>query len=187
MRAWQGSLTCSRRSIQSVNPPVPEQSHSSLHGHYMVEVPVAPVGDGAHTLGTAGGTNHSMITQLQDKTSSSTRNELSRLLKQIKTSEVTGLMPARDDEQMRGFFPLSMQIPGCQPHPQRSFATLPRASCSPGHQSRFPEGTHSAQAGIQGRTQPSPQSLHPGNSDTQEGKLPFEFLLDVVQLLIRRK
>lgn len=113
--------------------------------------------------------------------------QLSQLLKQIKTSEVTGLMPARDDEQMRGFFPLSMQISGCQPHPQWGFATLPRASCSPGHQSRYPEGTHTAQAGIQVRTQPSPQSLHPGNSDTQEGKLPFEFLLDVVQLLIRRK
>lgn len=27
------------------------------------------------TLGAAGGTNHGMITQLQDKTSSSTRNE----------------------------------------------------------------------------------------------------------------
>lgn len=50
-------------------------------------------------------------------------------------------------------------------HSQWGFVTLPQASCSPGHQSRHPEGTHS--------------------QDT--GKLSFEFLQDVVQLLIRRK
>lgn len=62
------------------------------------------------------------------------------------------------------FLPLSIQIPGCQPHPQHEpfpvgLCHIPRASCSPGHQSRHPEGTHSPQAGVQGRTQPTEPAL----------------------------
>lgn len=61
---------------------------------YMVEVPVAPVGDGAHSLGTAGGTNHGMITVSRLAPAWGTNPQLSQLLKQMKTSQVTGLMSA---------------------------------------------------------------------------------------------
>lgn len=73
-----------------------------IHLHHskadMVEV---PVGDGV-TLGTAGGTDHGMITAPAPAWGVSP--QLSQLLKQMETSQVSGLMSASADE---GFSSLS--------------------------------------------------------------------------------
>lgn len=109
-------------------------------------------------------------------------------------TQVAVLKLASTKEQMMGFFPLFMQTTGGQSHFwQGSGWAGPVGLCHlalsllrPRPPEQLPRG-HSRRAGIQVGTQPSLQSLYPGSGDAPEEKLPFKFLLDVVQLLIRRK
>lgn len=138
--------------------------------------------------------NQGTITQFQDKTSSSTRNEPAAHPKQINISPLAGLPPASADKRVTSSLPFSTQITGSRSCPQQGqlascpqcdSAPSPCASRAPGHQSRYRRAQ--PQAGTAVKTQPSRQSLCPGKGDAQEEKFPFRFLLDVAQLLIRRK
>lgn len=98
------------------------------------------------------------------------------------------------DEQMTGFFPLSCRSLEASPVPSRGSWWAVPTGALPHHPE--PPALLDTRAGTQraqpmgwdtGRDQPSLQSLHPSYGDAQEEKLPFKFLLDVAQLIIRRK
>lgn len=95
--------------------------------------------------------------------------QLSQLLKQMRTSQVTGLMSARADE---GFSSLSAyRSQDANPIPSMSRSqwgsvTLPPTSCSPGHQSRHPEGPQNPRLGYRSGHSPA----HRAFTAATEGK-----------------
>lgn len=147
----------------------PEWIHLYHSKAYTVEVPAAPVGDGAHSGHCR---RHRPWHDSSFSSSSSMRNEPTAEPAAKANGDFSGEWVNVSQCWWGVFFPLSTQIPGWD---------IPIPSGALSHCQ-----THSAQAGTQVRTQPAHRAFTPATM-TQKGKLPFQFLLDVLQLLIRRK